>query len=475
MTENLSQFIKSKIENDEFITLIKPFVKDIDCYLVGGYLRDLLCGQSSCDRDLIVKTDIAESLARKIADKTDSHFVVLDEQNRIYRVVMSDKTNYFDISAMLEDDFEKDIKRRDLTINALAFDLNKSELVDLYNGLSDFQNGILQTPDIKNFSDDPLRMLRAYRFCAKYNFAVSNEIENFIKHNKSLIGKIAKERINTELMKLFEGRYSDIALKKADNTGLLSEILPVVDEIRKIPPNTHHHLNLLEHSIETVRQIQRNYENSEEKVQKLLQNTELGTYPRIAFLKLAGFMHDIGKPETWTIEEETGRHRFIMHDEVGSKKAVPILQNLKFSKKQINYIQKMIKFHIYPSSLVWSEEVGSKARLKFYRKTYPYFADLITLAQSDRLSAMGHKVTVDMIVKNLSDLSVLLEECLNFDEAEADPKPLLDGKEIMKITKLPQSKELGDFVKSLYSAQLEGNVKTKEDAVKFIENMLKEK
>ena len=132
----------------------------------------------------------------------------------------------------------------------------------------------------------------------------------------------------------------------------------------------------------------------------------------------------------------------------------------------------MIKSHIYPSSLVWSEVVGSKARLKFFRKMYPYYADIIVLAQSDRLSAMGEHVTVDMIVKNLSDLSVLLEECFGFDEAEAEPKPILNGKEVMEITGLPQSRELGDFVKSLYSAQLEENVKTREDAVKFLEKMM---
>ena len=475
MTEKLSSAIKKYVQKDEFITLIKPLVRDIECYLVGGYLRDLLTGETSHDRDLIVKAEEAEKLAKTIADRTDGHFITLDEENKIYRVVMSDKVNYFDVAAMLNDDLAQDINRRDLTVNSVAYDLNKNEIVDLNNGLGDFEKKIIRTANLDNFSDDPLRMLRVYRFCAKYNFEIDEKITGFIRANKNLIQKPAKERINTELIKLFEGKYSDSALKKMDESGLLSEILPVADEIRKIPPNTHHHLNLLGHSIETVRQIQRNFENSSEKVQKLLNSTELGGYPRLAFLKLAGFLHDSGKPETWSIEEETGRHRFIMHDEVGSKKVVPILQELKFSKKQIAYIQLMIKSHIYPSSLVWSEVVGSKARLKFFRKMYPYYADIIVLAESDRLSAMGEHVTVDMIVKNLSDLSVLLEECFGFDEAEAEPKPILNGKEVMEITGLPQSRELGDFVKSLYSAQLEGNVKTREDAVKFIEKMMKEK
>ena len=188
---------------------------------------------------------------------------------------------------------------------------------------------------------------------------------------------------------------------------MLDVIFPVMKEVKKIPPNTHHHLDLQHHLIETVRQVQRNYENLPDERRKVLEDMEFGGYPRIAFLKFAAFMHDIGKPDTWTIDEETGRHRFIMHDDVGSKKIVPIMKDLKFSKKQIAYVQKIIKFHIYPASLVWQEVAGSKAHLKFYRKMYPYFEDVIILAMADRLSALGEAITADMVAQNLSNLSIL--------------------------------------------------------------------
>ncbi|MDO5305030.1 MAG: hypothetical protein Q4E87_05585, partial [bacterium] len=314
--------IKNIIQNDEFISLIRPYLKEVECYLVGGFLRDLATGEISHDRDLIVKSDVAKNLAKAIADGTNSHFVPLDEENKIYRVVMPDKTNYFDISAMLEDNLDKDIHRRDLTINSLAYDINRDDVVDKVGAVSDFENKILRTVDLKNFVDDPLRMLRAYRFSAKYNFEIDKEIEDFIKNNLELIEKPAKERINTEIMKLFEGKYSDLALLKMDEVGLLDVIFPVMKEVKKIPPNTHHHLDLQHHLIETVRQVQRNYENLSDERRKVLEDMEFGGYPRIAFLKFAAFMHDIGKPDTWTIDEETGRHRFIMHDDVGSKKIV---------------------------------------------------------------------------------------------------------------------------------------------------------
>lgn len=203
-----------------------------------------------------------------------------------------------------------------------------------------------------------------------------------------------------------------------------------------------------------------------------MDDESLGSYSRRAFLKLAAFLHDIGKPDTWTIEEETGRHRFIMHDEVGAKKVIPILKKLKFSKKQISYVSNMIRFHIYPSSLVINEESGARARLKYFRKLNPYFLDNILLAKSDRLSALGPAITKDIVDKNLSALSKLQEECFEYGESAASPKPLLTGKDIMKITGLPQSKQLGDIVKALYTEQLDGNIVNKEEAVKFVSDFI---
>lgn len=463
---NLSELISK----DEVITLIKPYIKDIDCYLVGGCLRDLMSGQYSLDRDLIVKTEFAEKTALKIANNINGHFICLDDKNKIYRVVLEDKKNYLDISAMLEDNLEKDIQRRDLTINAMVFDINNNCIIDKCNAFEDFEKRILRTFNIQNFVDDPLRILRVFRFKAKYNFDISEEIKNFAKNNTPLLLKPAKERISTEIIKLFEGDFSDLALKEADECGILSILFPFVEEIRKIPPNTHHHLDLLAHSIETVYQVQKNYEKLTQKEKEIINECELGGYPRKVFLKIAAFMHDIGKPDTWTIDEETGRHRFIMHDDVGSKKCIPILQSLKFSKKQISYIQKMIKNHIYPAQLVGSDDFGEKAKLKYYRKLSPYFLDNIILAKADRLSALGIAITKDMVEKNITALSNLLEDCFKYNDAVAKPVPLLNGNDIMKLTGIPQSKELGNIVKAVYNEQLDGNISTTEEAKTFVLN-----
>lgn len=463
--------LAESVKNDRFVQLIMPVLGDCECYLVGGYLRDLLSDEVSPDRDLIVKSDVARDLAMKIAEETDGHFISLDEINMIYRVVMPDKINYFDVSAMLEDDLEKDIRRRDLTINSMVYDLKNDCFVDEIGAFDDFEKGILRTVDLKNYIDDSLRMLRVFRFSAKYNFEIDEELKNFIKDNVSLIDNPAKERVNTEITKLFEGKYSDNALVLADECGLLERIFPIIKEVKKIPPNSHHHLDLLSHCIETVRQVQIAYEALNKRDRASLDDKSLGGHKRIAYLKLAAFLHDIGKPETWSIDEETGRHRFIMHDDAGSKQALPLLKNLKFSKKQIAYVQLMIKNHIYPAALVSQEGVGSKAYLKYYRKLQPYFLDNIILAKSDRLSARGEAITDEIVERNLTGLSALLDECYKYDSEVASPEPFLRGEDVMDLTGLSQSKELGNLVKAVYTAQLDGDVTSVEEARRFVLEM----
>ncbi len=463
----MDNFIQ-KIDNDEIVKLIKPYLKGMECYLVGGFVRDILTGKNSPDRDLIICTDKIDVFAKNLSDNLDAHFIELDSVNKIYRIVMKDKINYIDITAPIENDFEKDIKRRDITINAIAFDINNKKFIDLTGGIDDIRNKKIRGISDKNFEDDPLRLLRIFRFYSKTGFDID---ESLIKLSKKLYKRInepAKERVNVELLKMFEGDYCHYALLKLDETGMLEELFPIYKEVKKIPKNSHHHLDLFHHLVETVNQIQIKYETANEEIKAYLNTPIFGGVKRIAFLKSAGFLHDIGKPSCWTIEEETGRHRFIKHDDIGSKLVVPVLRDLKFSKKQIDYIKTLIKYHIYPSSLVCAPDVNDKAFLKFYRKMEDVVIDVIILAMADRLSARGEKVTREMVEDNINKLTKLLN---NYLEQRKNIKPiekLLDGTDIMEILKIKQGPKLGEIIKALKEAQISSEVNTKEEAINFV-------
>ncbi|MBQ7126830.1 HD domain-containing protein [bacterium] len=318
-----------------------------------------------------------------------------------------------------------------------------------------------------NFEDDPLRILRAFRFKAITGFGFSEELKSAIKKYSSLVLKPSPERINYELMKLFGGEYTSDTLYLMDEYQILDILFPFVKELKKIPPNTHHHLDLFHHSIETVRNIQDQYLQSDV-IKKHLDKIDFGGFERINHLKLAGFMHDIGKFSTWTIEEDTGRHRFIKHDDIGAKLSIGFLKNLKFSKKQIGYISEMIKFHIYPSSVVSASELTEKIMMRYLRKMGENVIDNIILAKSDRLSAQGEAITEEILNNNLNSLNSLLTFYLEKKDTLKPLPKLLDGFEIMQILNLTPSPRLGEIIDELKEAQINGDVITKDDAVNFI-------
>ena len=436
-------------------------------YLVGGSVRDFLLGKTSVDRDIAIKN--AENFAQILSQKFDATLVTLDEENKIYRLVLKDKINYLDISELQGETIEEDLLRRDFTINAIAYDLSTNSFIDVTGGMNDLKNGVLKHIKDSNFEEDPLRLMRAFRFASVTGFDFTLELETAVEKYKELFLLPSKERIMYELMKLFGGECCAKTLLLMDKFGLLDKIFPQVTEMKKVPPNTHHHLDLFNHVVETVRQLEILYKNAPEAEKEHLENVDFGGFPRLNHLKLSAFLHDIGKFSTWTIEE-TGRHRFIKHDDVGAKMCQPLLKGLKFSKKQIEYISWMIKTHIYPSNVIVAEDLNEKIMMRYLRKMESNVVDNIYLAKADRLSALGEDITETMVRDNINGLDRLMRFYFEKKESMKPLPKLLDGYEIMELKNIKQSPLLGRITKALKEAQISGDVVTKEDAIEFVKN-----
>ena len=302
----------NRIKSDEILQKISHNFPDMNIYVVGGTVRDYLMNKDTFDRDIIVCDKDAKIFAEELNKIFNSTLITLDEKNKIYRLVLKDSSNIhnpemIDITNPIGNSLERDLRRRDLTINAIAVNIRTKEIIDLFGGITDIKNKNINLIDEINFIDDPLRLLRVYRFQATLDFDIGADTIHTICKHTDLIKKPAKERVLYELMKLFNGKYTSKALLNMNKTWLLEEIFPIVTELKQVPPNTHHHLDLLHHSIEVVNQIQLLYEDADERIQEHLDKIDFGGFSRLAHIKLAGFLHDIGKFSTWTIEKDTGK------------------------------------------------------------------------------------------------------------------------------------------------------------------------
>jgi len=455
------------LENDFVVELLKKTGADI--YLVGGIVRDSLLKKENHDRDIIVCDVDARTFAKDFSNNNNCSFVPLDEVNNIYRVVFPDKVNYVDITNPINNSLKEDLRRRDITINSLAYNIKTQEIVDYTDGINDLKNGIIKAVSEKNFTDDPLRMIRVFRFASTLGFDIEKETEKIIKKHRDKILVPAQERINVEILKLFGGKYAHDVILKMDELGLIDILFPIMIDEKKVPPNTHHHLPLFYHSVETVKQIQDIYEKSDSDVKEHLEKVDFGGESRLAHLKFAGFLHDIGKFSTWTIEND-GRHRFIGHDEIGSNMAKGILKSQKFSKKQTEYISFIIKHHMYASAVVSAPILTDKIFMRFVRKAEDNAIDLITISKADRLSAKGPAITNEMVEENIKNLNKLQDFYIQIKPTLVPLPKLLSGEDIMKELKIKPSPLLGEIIKSLQNAQMEGNITSREEALIFIRN-----
>jgi len=459
--------IQTAIKNDFILNNLASYFNE-DIYLVGGAVRDILLGKEIADRDLIVLNSDVREFSIKVSEFLGAKFVPLDEENKIYRLIMPDKINYLDITCPVEGSLEKDIYRRDLTVNAICVNIKTGEIFDPTGGMKDFENKILRGINEENFVDDPLRLLRIFRFHAVLGFEIAPELMKIAEKYSNLIDKPARERVEYELMKLFDGEFAHSALLKADEVGILDRIFPFTKELKQVPPNAHHHLDLFHHSVETVKQIGILYKSEPDSVKEHFDRVDFGGFSRLAHLRLSGFMHDIGKFSTWTIDKDTGRHRFIKHEEIGAKMCQPILRHLAFSNKQISYIKTIIKNHMYPSMVVSAPELTDKVMMRYVRKSEDDALDMILIAKADRLSALGVEITKETVEENISRLNILRDFYMKSLETEEPLPKLLDGNEVMEILKIPPSKRLGEIMKALHEAQISGDVISRDDAIAFV-------
>jgi poly(A) polymerase len=467
-------------------------------YLVGGLVRDLILKRKTADIDIAVQGD-ALVVAEDVAKLMGGTYVLLHEENRIGRVVLPDKTGVSGRSqwvvdfTTIEDTIYDDLARRDFTIDATAYDLaelihdpEQALLIDPFGGLNDLHDRLVRAVSTSVFTDDPLRLLRAFRLSADLNFTIDDETEFLIKSDSYLIATVAGERIRGELLRLMVAPKIDHLLLYMNELGVLTAVIPELAETRGIAQPKEHYWNVFEHMVETaaaaaflIRDGSWEYAGEEaletvpwtEEIRHYF-NTEVNPgSTRGTLLRLAALLHDIAKPETKAVDK-TGRTRFFGHGLEGADTTVEILERLRFSTHEIKLVTAMVKYHMRPGQLAQDMQLPSAhAIYRYFRDTEEAGIATIFLNLADHLAARGPKLEMPAWEAHTRVSSFILAE--HFKQASVTrQEKIIDGNDLMKELGLEPGPAVGELLEQLREAQAAGEIKNHDEAIEYAKKLL---
>ena len=468
---------------DARIVALNNVLKTFDgaeAYIVGGAVRDACIQKPFPLEDIDVSIlkasakDVAIALHHAVPH---TRLVVLDESWGIYRVVFlhEDKQSpplFLDLVQVQGDAIEADLARRDLSINALAVHTQKGELLDLYEGQADLNAGVIRAIRRENLKDDPLRILRIFRFHATLNTAqrpttIEEQTLRWAKEYLPYLHTVAKERMAVEWFKLLSAENAFPTIQIMADTGILEALFTPLKALKMVSPNTHHHLPLWEHSLELVRQAELIYPILDPHTQEALKRPSSHGATEYGLVKMSCLFHDIAKPHTWKVEANF-RHRFLGHEKKGVDVLNPLLSAWKLSQAVKHRVSRLVEWHLYPCT--FDEQSSEKSRLRFFRRMEDDTPFLIVLALADTLSTRGHAFTPDDVATAQADLLDLLHRYWQ-GKAQRQAPPLLDGESIMQVLGIPPSPRVGEILAQLKDAQALGQIHSREEALSFIHQL----
>ena len=454
---------------------IEKVSKDLhsDAYIVGGFVRDFwLCNNSRKDIDFVVsgsglvfakKFDEAMKEVGSLVEfpDFDTARYVFEEADGglVLEFAGARKETYAPHSRKPKVEattLDEDLLRRDFTVNAMALPVAaftgqsisqggiKKKITDPCNGQKDLKDKVLRTPldpDV-TFSDDPLRMLRALRFAAQLNFSIDPATLEAIHRNRERIKIVSAERIQEELFKLLATKEPSIGLHLMFHTGLMDLVLPEVSALDGVEDVFgHQHKNNLIHSIKVTDNVAEQSNN--------------------VWLRLAGILHDIGKPGTKQFVSKIG-WTFHAHEHLGKKMVYALAKRLRFSKDLTDYLAKLIRWHLQPIALM-DDGITDSAVRRLVVTMGDLLDDLMILGRSDITT--GNPYKKEKRLKNYDHLKAKIAEVLEKDKLRAFQSPVR-GDQIMSACKLKPGPTVGKIKEAIEEAILDGVIPNEYEAAK---------
>lgn len=429
----------------EVINVVETLEKaGFQAYLVGGCVRDILCGRIPKDWDITTNAKpetIQKLFPKTVYENSYGTVAIIDETTQDnslksievtpYRVEYDYSDNRHPNKVVFSEKIEEDLKRRDFTINAIAINLSKGaikDVIDLYGGINDIKDKVIKAVGnpYDRFKEDALRMIRAIRFCVELDSVIDQETFLAIKEHNKLIKDISFERVRDEFNKIIMSPMPKKGIELLHDSGILSQIIPELEKCIGIEQNQAHAYDVWEHLLRS------------------LQHGADKEYPLET--RLAALFHDISKPETRRVSRETKQFTFYGHEVLGSRETRKILEKLKYSQAIIQKVTKLVRWHMFFSD---TETITlSAVRRMIANVGKDIIWDLMNVRICDRIGTGRPKENPYRLRK----YKAMIEEALRDPISVSMLK--IDGAKIMKTCSIPPGPQVGFILHALFDEVL---------------------
>ncbi len=453
-----------------------------ELFVVGGAVRDHISGSFAHDLDIAIPSG-ALLFAENLAADLGGTYVLLDQGEGVARVVWKgfdiDLANFRDQTTSIEDDLLK----RDFTINAMAFRFpdesgkTEYEIIDPAGGRQDFYHGLVRVMSPTAFENDPLRLLRAYRFKATLGFQLEPDTKKWIGEYGHLLSRAAPERISSELQRIMASDRAGVTVFSMVESGLFWYIFPELKKGKGMAQPTSHHLDVFSHCLAALDWMEKLQARSNEFFPGELAakiSAYLGHEENRVRLKWAALFHDLGKPDCHLIRQV--RITFYNHDQAVAEGFEKIGERLRWSREDIKRVSRLIRLHMWPFHLNNSRKktgITAKACLRLVKAVGDDLAGLFLLAMADSLAGQGVNRPPAM-EEELVELYFEVERvCREQVRPVLEQPPIVTGHDLIDLGLTP-GPDFKMILSSLEKARIEGSIQTRSQGLAWLESFVAE-
>ncbi len=451
--------IKQKIFNDPVLFKLSRLAKEkrTPLFLVGGYIRDLFLGTPRRDYDFTLPADTS-SFILGIKELLHLRFFKVGKEELgtvTFRVINEEVS--MDITFFQGQTIEEDLRRRDFTINAIAFSLYDETFRWVEGAMKDIEKRVIRTVSSHSIDQDPLRMLRAIRYlCTLDGFVMNRDLQNEIALKREQARKLSGERVKVEFDQILLSPRPARGMKSFHESNLLLTLFPESRGLQNLSQNEHHHLEVLSHILLMVEKVSWAFEW----VARNHQGIPLSQEDRLS-LYYAALFHDMGKQDTFS-KDEKGRVHFYHHESYSCQRAEDIMARLRFPNSARNKILRLVQNHMRILNL--SQETKETALKRLVNQIGDEIPSLVLHTLADKEASRGIlSIEIDEVVEShcLRILELFKEKDI------VHPPPLITGHDVMAIG-YPSGPRVGQILASIREKQVEGEIKNREEALKVL-------